>query len=739
MKKSVRPIFMILLGVLCGRINFLEGIYPFGIALLCVWESQNDFACLYSGCIIGAASAVLSVKSVILNTLPYGIIFPEILLLRKHFKNSTVFYMLSALLAFSVPALILNIDLAQRITEVFSGLVCCCLIPLMKRLYISFEEIESRLALEHADILALCTVGGLIISSLPRVGIFGFDLCIFALLASSSLSICAFGPSGSIWATVCGILWVIKGGDFTVAMCLISGGVIGGMISAKRGGVMLGYILGDLLISLFVLRTPVLSLGILNLLFGCGYTVFLKKSFLERLRRLSGRESGVNDLEMDYIEGFRKKQTDKLESAGRMYNELASAFIASDMDGKFKEELTVCAKKVCDGCKKKEYCLTNRKSDTALEISQAVENTVEMGKLEALPLTLTARCIRPVDMICAINENFARLSEGLKEKTENEIAMQLKSVSEMLFSLSGEISALPEFDKEKENQVKDVLNSRIGRINKVVCRKSGESHLLEISLPSNSRDMKNKICNALCDGYVGSYVCISGGADRKGGFFGTFVPKAKFSVTGFAKRSNKQGENVCGDSFSMKSVDERSYIAAISDGAGSGVRAKNKSESTLDLLEAFSETGIKRAEMFKAMNRLLLCKGGKEDYSTVDVTEFDLESGILYWTKIGAVPGYILRGEKVEKVETGCLPMGIVTKISPSTTKKLVQNDDIIVLVSDGIYDSLCSGNYDGISSFLSCAEHDPEVIANSLMKKAQESRVDDDRTVVVLKVEKTA
>lgn len=739
MKKTIRPIFMILIGFVFGRINFLEGIYPFGIALLCVWGGQADFFCLYSGCIIGGASAALTVEALILNVLPYGIIFPEILLLRKYCKEHIFFYISSVLIAFSVPALILNIDLAEKITLVFSGMISACLVPLMKRLYISFEEIENRLALEHADILALCTVGGLIISSLPRIGIFGFDLCIFALLFSSSLSICGFGPSGSIWSTVCGIIWVVKGGDFTIAMCLITGGILGGMISKKRGGVMLGYILGDLLISLFVLKTPVLSLGILNLLFGCGYTVFLKKSFLERLRRFAGKESGVNDLEMNYIEGMRKKQTDKLESAGRMYNELANAFITQNMDGKFKDELVASAMKICENCNKKEYCLTNRKSDTVLELDQAAESVIDAGKLSALPITLTARCIHPVDMLCAINENFERLKVGLKEKSENEIAMQLKSISEMLFSLSKEISTLPEFDKEKENEVKDVLNSRIGRINKVVCRKSGESHLLEISLPSNYRDIKTKICDALENGYIGSYVCLSGGSDRNGGFFGTFAPKAKFSVSGFAKRSNKNGESICGDSFSMKNIDEKSYIAAISDGAGSGIRAKNKSESTLDLLDAFSETGMKRNEIFKAMNRLLLCKGGKEDYSTVDVAEFDLDSGLLYWTKIGAVPGYILRGEKVEKVETGCLPMGIVTKISPATTKKLVQDNDIIVLVSDGIYDGLCSGNEDQISAFLSASEHDPELIANALLQKAQESEIDDDKTVIVLKVEKSA
>ena len=172
------------------------------------------------------------------------------------------------------------------------------------------------------------------------------------------------------------------------------------------------------------------------------------------------------------------------------------------------------------------------------------------------------------------------------------------------------------------------------------------------------------------------------------------------------------------------------------DGAGSGKRAQAKSESALDLLEAFSDTGIKRNEMFKTMNRLLLSKCNPEEYSTMDVTELDLDSGMLYWTKIGAVPGYILRQGKVEKVQSDALPIGIVTRINPTTTKKLLQKDDIIVLVSDGIYDGLCKGNDDAISLMLPVLNSsDPKIIAEKIMKKARSSGNDDDMTVMVLKI----
>jgi serine phosphatase RsbU (regulator of sigma subunit) len=81
--------------------------------------------------------------------------------------------------------------------------------------------------------------------------------------------------------------------------------------------------------------------------------------------------------------------------------------------------------------------------------------------------------------------------------------------------------------------------------------------------------------------------------------------------------------------------------------------------------------------------------------------------------------------------------MGILTKINPITTKKLVQKGDVIVLVTDGVYDGMCLGNSDGIKDMLSAnITQDPQELAQNILKKAKETIVDDDMTVLVLKVD---
>ena len=135
----------------------------------------------------------------------------------------------------------------------------------------------------------------------------------------------------------------------------------------------------------------------------------------------------------------------------------------------------------------------------------------------------------------------------------------------------------------------------------------------------------------------------------------------------------------------------------------------------------------------------MLIKGENEDYSTVDVAELDLNNGVMHWTKIGAAPGYILRSGKVEKVVAEALPMGIVTSIAPVTVKKLLLNNDLILLISDGVYDSLVDGQVDGVEkALLTMADAPPEAVCRHLLELAQrasENGEGDDMTVVAVRI----
>lgn len=733
MKKGV---YAFLSGVLLARCQLLSGMFPFSAAAMCVISDSKILYGFLLGSAMGVCLNFLSVQGTLMLLLPLVLLSIPIILLKNNEK--LLFKQIALFASYLIITLCINAELYDRVLLMFSAAASICIAPLFKRIKISFLQIKMRLSLEKADIMAIACIGAFLVLSLPKTDFFGIDIAKCALLFSSCLACIAFGYSSCLWTSVCAIVFVIKGGDAAIALTLVAGGIFSSLLRSWRGGVLLGFVLADAVVSLFFLNTFALSLGILNILIGCAFTVFLPQRILQKIQRLAGCTSGVSDIEMSYIEGLREKQSERIRSAAVMYEELYKAFTSRHADDEFKKTLLDNTMQVCSACKKSEYCLKARGSDTVLELKQAIDNICYDQKLYGLPLSLCARCIQPAVLLEKIQREYQHIITAHQHKAGSEAiaAMEMKNISQMLFALAQEVNQLPQFDHEKEAIVHDVLSSRLPGFMQVVCRKKGNTDRLYITVRENKRDIRQRISTALEEGFLGTYHCISGGSDKNGNFTGIFAQTPRYSVKAYACRKNKQGERVCGDSYTLGAIDNEKYLAAISDGAGSGERAAQESENALDLLETLTNACMSRYEIFKTMNQLLLLKGENDSYSTVDAAEFDLEAGILYWTKLGACPGYILRGRNVEKIEAEALPAGIISKIDPSITKKLIQNGDTIVLVSDGVYDGLCKGVGDEIKTALcSLGEKSEREIAEELMQRAQEKGNDDDMTVMVVRV----
>ena len=98
----------------------------------------------------------------------------------------------------------------------------------------------------------------------------------------------------------------------------------------------------------------------------------------------------------------------------------------------------------------------------------------------------------------------------------------------------------------------------------------------------------------------------------------------------------------------------------------------------------------------------------------------------------------ILREGKAISYECASLPAGIVDSVHPGIIKKLIRSGDVIILVSDGVYDAL-SGAQDGIKSYLEDNEElDSENLAKGLIEKALEAysgQAKDDMTALAIRI----
>ena len=144
-----------------------------------------------------------------------------------------------------------------------------------------------------------------------------------------------------------------------------------------------------------------------------------------------------------------------------------------------------------------------------------------------------------------------------------------------------------------------------------------------------------------------------------------------------------------GDSFSCFHTDDGNYHICLSDGMGSGSKAKEESEMVIELMQKFIEAGFQKETAIKLMNSAMVLQGEENSFSTLDYGVIHLYSGELELVKIGGAATFIKHGDEVECIDTGSLPAGADARMEVETMKRQLRSGDFLVMVTDGMIEYL--------------------------------------------------
>ena len=164
-------------------------------------------------------------------------------------------------------------------------------------------------------------------------------------------------------------------------------------------------------------------------------------------------------------------------------------------------------------------------------------------------------------------------------------------------------------------------------------------------------------------------------------------------ITGVARKA-RQDTDICGDSYSFNALPDRKYMLALSDGMGTGKRAAEESSAVISMLENLMEAGFGMDITMRTINSILLVRSRDEMFATADLCVVDLVSGIADVVKIGAVSTYIKRRDHVEVIKASTLPIGILDNVQLETVRINLYDEDMIIMVTDGITDGIKRWNY---------------------------------------------
>lgn len=158
-------------------------------------------------------------------------------------------------------------------------------------------------------------------------------------------------------------------------------------------------------------------------------------------------------------------------------------------------------------------------------------------------------------------------------------------------------------------------------------------------------------------------------------------------IIGTAETTKNKSE-VSGDSNIRTKLHDGKYMLAISDGMGSGQRAKKSSSTVIQMLKRLLTTGFDNDISIGLINSAVNLNSNEETYATIDISIINLSNGNIEFVKNGACPTFIKSDKKVEVIKAVSFPAGVLDKIDLVVYDKDLKENDIIVMCTDGILES---------------------------------------------------
>lgn len=773
--------FMIsMVGIGTGNSTMLA---PFGIALVASAISNGiPIAIVYLSSLIGT-----SIKFGVSSALMYivsSIILLLLVLIKKPIKNEeqTEQYRLGGYLFFSIliTSIIKTVFTNFYLYDVMVSATLSITAYIFYKIFVNSLDVISQYGEKRVfsieEVVGASLLITIAISALGHIELFSFSLrnvlCIFLVLTLGWRNgILVGGVSGITVGIVLGIIG--DGNPILIATYAISGMLSGLLNRFGRIGVILGFILGNIIIAysanggtkniILFQEIMIASIGLLALPKRTRINIEEIMPKTKMLPEAVGKiEAGPETLA-------------KLNSISKTISDISKTY---QHDNSYEENLAVFEHEVQKAVEKIEnnllydYIAINDDDIIQDLFENVTENGIltENGMIAVLAKhniyvmnsddsEAKAQELKEIrEMIKAINSAFkvcktsAIWQKKIQENNKN-MSLQLENVKAAIDNITEGITNNENNTADFhiiENKIKaglideDILVKNIS----IKQEKSGRyiiNAYTDLCKETESNECPTKKIQKQINRVLNDKVMIQ---DQKCGIRlnrnqceYTYISEDKYLIqTGVAK-AKKDGSIVSGDIMSQIRLGDGKYMLAISDGMGSGPESKRNSKIAISMLERLLSSGFDKETSINLINSAILSANKDEMYATLDVGILDLYAGRMQLLKNGACPTYIKKSRNVTMIRSTSLPAGIMNNVKVDTYDKDLEDGNIIVMCSDGIIES--NIEYDNrelwVKHLLEDVQTDrPERIADIILKEAIDNnygKAKDDMSVIVAKI----
>ena len=203
----------------------------------------------------------------------------------------------------------------------------------------------------------------------------------------------------------------------------------------------------------------------------------------------------------------------------------------------------------------------------------------------------------------------------------------------------------------------------------------------------------------------------------------------------------KGNAEVCGDYYSYLELRDGKQAFILSDGMGNGSKAHQESRSTVQLVEQLLLAGFRNEAVVRTVNTILQLRSSEENFATLDVLLVDTEQGEAEFLKIGAAPSYLRHSGRVREIKSPSVPLGILNDVELKPIKIQLDDDALIVMATDGIFEVL-PNQPDWLKKSLVTQDlNHPQVLADEIIHQTRvlsgRGELRDDVTVLVCRTKR--
>lgn len=439
-----------------------------------------------------------------------------------------------------------------------------------------------------------------------------------------------------------------------------------------------------------------------------------------------------------------KNASKRLDFASRTLKDVKDSIekVSCAMENKVKNKdiITKVCESVCTNCKNNLICWEQNFCDTNDSFStiEAILNARGRIELTEFPEQIS-HCSKILLLKSQFNAIYNDLNyqQKLQQNLKDMRVISSDSFQAMQDMLNDMSLSLSKYNSSDNYLSKKLTNYFIkqGIINPVVCAYYNKSEALCIEMYLSERLIikPETLCSDLSDivekeldmPHISTVngVCRVEMWERPN----YMVDSSGYALAGHVNEST-------GDSFEIFEDNNCKAFTILSDGMGSGKKAQLDSLITSNMISRLIKAGIGYSSAIRLINTSMRVKSWEESFATVDISVIDLCTGNLKIIKAGGCASYILRGNKLIKLISSSMPIGIIAEVRPACIYQSLKNNDILIQTSDGVADEALN---DIQTECIENRNSDAKHLARSIVKCAKkytDKTHNDDITVIVSK-----